>query len=655
MLKKIVIKNFMSNIKMYILFFISNLFAVMELFVFWGLNNIVKGAIKDQVTSYALKSDFMIAAGIIAFITICLMIFSMKYYIQLRIKDYTTFIILGMKRKMTYLLLLAEYSIGCVIALTVGILVGRLILGGTQKILYNLYPEFIEIKKVELCIYRDTIGVSLAIMTIVFVLLLVWMNGRDLSALVAGKEKNEKRPVNNKWLLIVVVGILILFLGEILYQSTDSNYIYSHVVWVIGMFLIVAFGMALVLNQFQRGKKIYIQNVIQLNQLYSRYQNNLLILAMLLTVHFFALTYLSVQIANILPIDRYRENYPYDMLWTAREGDCEFSRRLAEKYNGEVINVPMVRVSTYYDAQHIGVSNSFYEEKTGRKLQLKEKEILVGIEDTDFEKDTEITDEEYRDIYSLLFVGGKEIPVLQEEAESQENIFSVQKIFSQCVFGQYSIDSWHENMIVFSDKYFNEQWENVRKNADEASMLILFTFPDRTRNKALKDLRKYNNKYGLKNRHEIQMEDTLYVTDEFLLGKKMRLIFSLCSKLFLIGALFLSGFFVTGLKLLTELPAFKKRYKFLRCMGMKKRQRRKNISFEVQILYRVAIYVTVPMAVVYALSFVYRESIHKDIIIDVVFWRNWVLIIIGYLIINGMIQQLFAKYTIWRIESEEQC
>lgn len=655
MLKKIVIKNFMSNIKMYILFFISNLFAVMELFVFWGLNNIVKGAIKDQVTSYALKSDFMIAAGIIAFITICLMIFSMKYYIQLRIKDYTTFIILGMKRKMTYLLLLAEYSIGCVIALTVGILVGRLILGGTQQILYNLYPEFIEIKKVELCIYRDTIGVSLAIMTIVFVLLLVWMNGRDLSALVAGKEKNEKRPVNNKWLLIVVVGILILFLGEILYQSTDSNYIYSHVVWVIGMFLIVAFGMALVLNQFQRGKKIYIQNVIQLNQLYSRYQNNLLILAMLLTVHFFALTYLSVQIANILPIDRYRENYPYDMLWTAREGDCEFSRRLAEKYNGEVINVPMVRVSTYYDAQHIGVSNSFYEEKTGRKLQLKEKEILVGIEDTDFEKDTEITDEEYRDIYSLLFVGGKEIPVLQEEAESQENIFSVQKIFSQCVFGQYSIDSWHENMIVFSDKYFNEQWENVRKNADEASMLILFTFPDRTRNKALKDLRKYNNKYGLKNRHEIQMEDTLYVTDEFLLGKKMRLIFSLCSKLFLIGALFLSGFFVTALKLLTELPAFKKRYKFLRCMGMKKRQRRKNISFEVQILYRVAIYVTVPMAVVYALSFVYRESIHKDIIIDVVFWRNWVLIIIGYLIINGMIQQLFAKYTIWRIESEEQC
>ena len=151
------------------------------------------------------------------------------------------------------------------------------------------------------------------------------------------------------------------------------------------------------------------------------------------------------------------------------------------------------------------------------------------------------------------------------------------------------------------------------------------------------------------------MEDTLYVTDEFLLGKKMRLIFSLCSTLFLIGALFLSGFFVTALKLLTELPAFKKRYKFLRCMGMKKRQRRKNISFEVQILYRVAIYVTVPMAVVYALSFVYRESIHKDIIIDVVFLRNWVLIIIGYLIINGMIQQLFAKYTIWRIESEEQC
>ncbi|MFQ9495859.1 MAG: hypothetical protein ACLR08_16240 [Dorea longicatena] len=77
----------------------SNILAIAELFAFWGLNDVVKKAVKDGVTAATLKSDFVLAAGLITFITVFLMIFSMKYYMKLRIKDYTTFIVLGMKRK----------------------------------------------------------------------------------------------------------------------------------------------------------------------------------------------------------------------------------------------------------------------------------------------------------------------------------------------------------------------------------------------------------------------------------------------------------------------------------------------------------------------------------------------------------------------------
>ena len=38
MLHKIIYKNFKSNIREYILFFVSNIIAVAELFIFWGLN-----------------------------------------------------------------------------------------------------------------------------------------------------------------------------------------------------------------------------------------------------------------------------------------------------------------------------------------------------------------------------------------------------------------------------------------------------------------------------------------------------------------------------------------------------------------------------------------------------------------------------------------
>ena len=93
MLYKIIFKNFKSNLKSYILFFISNIIAVAELFAFWGMNSIIKNVVSDEVTAEALRYDFWIAAGLVTFITVFLMVFAMRNYIKLRIKDYSTFIL----------------------------------------------------------------------------------------------------------------------------------------------------------------------------------------------------------------------------------------------------------------------------------------------------------------------------------------------------------------------------------------------------------------------------------------------------------------------------------------------------------------------------------------------------------------------------------
>lgn len=316
-----------------------------------------------------------------------------------------------------------------------------------------------------------------------------------------------------------------------------------------------------------------IVHVISLNQLYSRYQNNLFIIAILLTTHFFALTYLAVQIADILPLDKYRENYPYDMIWIAREEDDEYSKELVNKYDGELTSIPMVRVTTAAGAQHIGVSAVSYEKLTGKKYSLKGREIVVEIEDSDYGKETEIADKDFWEAYRVLFVGtefvNEEIyPPMRDKWKEAE--FSIQELYSCSTIGQYSIDTWHENIVVFSDEYFNEQWEKARVSPKEASVLKLFRFSGRMREKAFRGLYAYNEKHGVLNRNSTQMESSLYGTDEFLSGQKLRAIFSLCSKLFLVGVLLFCAFFAAGLKILTELPAFRRRYEFLRCMGMKK-------------------------------------------------------------------------------------
>lgn len=95
MLHKIIYKNFKSNIRKYILFFVSNIIAVAELFIFWGLNDVVVRAVTEPSIMMGIKSDFMIAVGLITVVTILLMVFSMRYYIKLRAKDYGTFIMLG--------------------------------------------------------------------------------------------------------------------------------------------------------------------------------------------------------------------------------------------------------------------------------------------------------------------------------------------------------------------------------------------------------------------------------------------------------------------------------------------------------------------------------------------------------------------------------
>ena len=65
MLHKIIYKNFKSNIRKYILFFVSNIIAVAELFIFWGLNDVVVRAVTEPSIMMGIKSDFMIAVGLI--------------------------------------------------------------------------------------------------------------------------------------------------------------------------------------------------------------------------------------------------------------------------------------------------------------------------------------------------------------------------------------------------------------------------------------------------------------------------------------------------------------------------------------------------------------------------------------------------------------
>ena len=179
---------------------------------------------------------------------------------------------------------------------------------------------------------------------------------------------------------------------------------------------------------------------------------------------------------------------------------------------------------------------------------------------------------------------------------------------------------------------------------------LSLTFSGKRKENAWKELSEYQKECGVKNDSDTRMESYLYGTEEYLIGQKMRVLFSLSSKLFLMMALFISAFFVNGIKILSELSGYERRYEFLRCMGMKQKQRRKTIRFETQMLSDIALFATVMMGIVYVLSYEWRCASKDAGSLDVTFWMYWILIVGIYLLADRLVQWLFAQYVIKRVE-----
>ena len=318
----------------------------------------------------------------------------------------------------------------------------------------------------------------------------------------------------------------------------------------------------------------------------------------------------------------------------------------------------MLRVTTAYTAQQIGVSASTYQKLTGKDCDLEGREIWFGMEDAEFRKEKDITNWDSHDLYEDVFVGNYDpefnMVMLKNTEEGKPYHYELTKAFTQSLIGQYSLDQYHENMVIFSDEFFEERWQEVRRDKTEASELYLFTFPARERADAYTELTAYNDANGIKNKNEVMMENSLYNTDEFLKGQRMRAVFSLSSKLFLMATLLLSGFFVVALKNLSEMTSFKRRYEFLNYMGMKEKEQRKNIRFETKILTMISAGAAFVMGVLYVCSYLYQQNTGGGDGVGTEFWKYWAAIMIAYLVIVYLIQQLFGWYVIRRLKRERR-
>ena len=224
MLTKIIYKNFRSNLKNYILFFLSNIVASMELFVFRGLKEIVLQIVKDTETAFLFRIDFTVALGMISVITIMLMAYAMIYYLKSRIRDYGLFIMMGMHKRMVFSLMLIEYVLGWVFSSILGLILGTGILYGIQFLLHKIAPlYFVRIVTANLNIYVYSIKFSIGIMIFTFFAVIVWIENHNLSSLIQAEEKIQKCPQKGYWTIAVIIGIILSVIAVACSDNLDSD------------------------------------------------------------------------------------------------------------------------------------------------------------------------------------------------------------------------------------------------------------------------------------------------------------------------------------------------------------------------------------------------------------------------------------------------
>ncbi len=405
MLHKIIYKNFKSNIRKYILFFVSNIIAVAELFIFWGLNDVVVRAVTEPSIMMGIKSDFMIAVGLITVVTILLMVFSMRYYIKLRAKDYGTFIML-------------------------------------------------------------------------------------------------------------------------------------------------------------------------------------------------------------------------------------------------------------YSQEEIGISESTYKELTGKAYGLSGKEIVIGIEDQNYQREEKVTDKVLYDLFGWLYIG--KFNPNKKEFESSNILkdanyqYRIKEIHTQNVFGKFvpeDAGEGCEDTVIFSDEYFDKQWEKQAADDEEVSMLEAFSFPKTKEQMAWKEIKCHADKEGIT---VFQPDDShsphaiCYDKTVFLKEQKASNIFLLFSKLFILITLLISGVFIMVVKNLAEMSSYQRRYEFFHSMGMKQKEQKKNLSFEICSVGNIALGTGICLALLYVMIYSHwYEAMGEKI--STAFWSYWLKLVGIYIIIQIVVQKLFVRYVNKRI------
>lgn len=623
---------------------------------------------------------------------IFLMVFVLIFYMKKWTQNYSVFVTLGIRKKALYTIIGIEIVVAFLCSLIAGGLLGNMIMFLFRKVIFSMLAKGIVLSKVTWLTYVKGTLVVLAVYIIVL------MATRDIVSdfnLVRASIRNiAKEPMpQRRTKLFITAGIIICMIAIFEYrQLRNHESMYLLFAFFAGIFLLIRFVGA---GYLRRAKKTpaYLPQMLNRNHLYYKSKTTARYVLALTILNVCAVFYFLFQVVSVTIAEEPESLYPYDFVCIADDGDDAIFDRIKNGYQAKIIEYPMVRVANADKTeQNEGVQQ-------GKRPQGQQ----IGISESTYKQLKKYVDPSYKEEAMHLDRNGKKIYLVHQQDRSVKaqpvdwtfgkkkpflhiglpceyyTLYSPSKAYPKRTIEGEEIGSLIgcfrqgklENIVVFSDAYFKKaqgMWKYTNiltgdKIEEKAlridgvtikqgpTKLVLIQADPKYQKAIEKKMKKLEKNHTYEAQYDFEVH-CWYSKKTAVNDLKTEYTMKLIINTFVLLTMTIFGLFLMYIKSLSEMSDKKVRADFLKCMGMRKKERVSLLKRELYYFYWLPELITIVVTSIFtAATFHARMYTHA---VRIAWLKHAVWIWLMYLAVQWGFAWILGRFIIRKVEGKDE-
>lgn len=617
-------KNFKYNWKDYRLLTGAGIVAVGLLFISSGMQELLSGMdTKNDFASGrgmdAVLLNFMVVFTVLA---VFLITYILIYYLKNRMKSFGVLLTLGIRRKTLNLFVGAELGAAILLSVLGGLIFGNILLFVFQKLTLYILSSKIIFGAMSVKTYTKTLGMAVLVFLLAFVVTYGVYRETNVTKMRNGDIRKEKMPGRLSPIgFLFGAGIAVYALVKFS-KLENAEGVTTIALFLAGIYLILRNGWGMLLKHERKKEKRYYESLIPNNPLYHKFKKTSRYVFLLTILHICTFVLFAKDaIAPVLAPEP-ETQLPYDYVCLANSQDDEVLEQM-EAAGAKLKEFPMVRATTVDrtvwledfrfpvipQGQNIGISESVYyelkkllgeEAKPLPKLDAEGEKVYI-VYQQDIGDNAKPIDYYMTREKPYVFIGQ---PLEDYDWVVRDKIYVPRTIAGSetgSLIGVFR-EGTHENIVVFSDAYFEsvkENWkkknvitgEDIDPETEEAvegvnihewpNRLVLVESEDADREKLEAALQTFKENHAEDEKYD-GIVPSYYGKEETANEKIAERLLNTISNGFIMAILLAISIFILYMKIESELPETKQRYEFLNYMGMPGKERIVSLKKEIR-------------------------------------------------------------------------